>query len=257
MTTVRAQCPSCGDVALEIDDLTVRVCDDGYTGGVPVPAARAAATRSTRPASERIVDLLVSAGAPARDVAVAGRARGTARRPAAHARRPPRPARHARRRRLVRAASWPWCAARPLSRLLSMGIWVVVVVLGMGAGAVAVSPAGAPTTSSPPSGSSPSSVTRSASRWPEPPPMPKPPAVISTAHRRRIPATDPVRTRRTVSLFPSAVNRERNPNAVARPRRDHRDPRRRAARLRPEQDARDRTPGRPRACGSSNVSSST
>ena len=28
MTTVRAQCPACGDVQLQIDDLTVRVCSD-------------------------------------------------------------------------------------------------------------------------------------------------------------------------------------------------------------------------------------
>ena len=36
-------------------------------------------------------------------------------------------------------------------------------------------------------------------------------AVISTAPRRRTPGTDPVLTTRRVSLFPSAVNRERNP----------------------------------------------
>ena len=33
MTTIRAQCPDCGDVQLKIDELTVRVCDDG--AGLP------------------------------------------------------------------------------------------------------------------------------------------------------------------------------------------------------------------------------
>ena len=33
MTTVRAQCPACGDVKLRIDDLTVRVCSDESTTG--------------------------------------------------------------------------------------------------------------------------------------------------------------------------------------------------------------------------------
>ena len=32
MTTVRAQCPVCGDVQLGIDDLTVRVHDDDRAG---------------------------------------------------------------------------------------------------------------------------------------------------------------------------------------------------------------------------------
>ena len=62
MTTVRAQCPSCGDVQLHIDDLTVRVNDDG-------PSAyrfRCPGCEQTvqRDASPRIVDLLVTAGAP-------------------------------------------------------------------------------------------------------------------------------------------------------------------------------------------------
>ena len=64
MTTVRAQCPGCGDVQLHIDDLTVRVCHDG-----DVPSAyrfRCPGCDQTvhREASSRIVDLLVSAGAP-------------------------------------------------------------------------------------------------------------------------------------------------------------------------------------------------
>ena len=64
MTTVRAQCPACGDVQLQIDDLTVRVCSDEE-----MPSAyrfRCPGCDQTvhREASPRIVDLLVSAGAP-------------------------------------------------------------------------------------------------------------------------------------------------------------------------------------------------
>jgi hypothetical protein len=64
MTTVRAQCPACGDVQLQIGDLTVRVCSDEE-----IPSAyrfRCPGCDRTvhREASPRIVDLLVSAGAP-------------------------------------------------------------------------------------------------------------------------------------------------------------------------------------------------
>ena len=64
MTTVRAQCPACGDVQLHIDDLTVRVCQDD-----DMPSAyrfRCPGCEETvhREASPRIVELLVSAGAP-------------------------------------------------------------------------------------------------------------------------------------------------------------------------------------------------
>ena len=64
MTTVRAQCPACVDVQLQIDDLTVRVCQDD-----DMPSAyrfRCPGCEETvhREASPRIVELLVSAGAP-------------------------------------------------------------------------------------------------------------------------------------------------------------------------------------------------
>ena len=64
MTTVRAQCPACGDVSLKIDDLTVLVCSDE-----DIPSAyrfRCPGCEQTvqREASPRIVDLLMSAGAP-------------------------------------------------------------------------------------------------------------------------------------------------------------------------------------------------
>jgi predicted RNA-binding Zn-ribbon protein involved in translation (DUF1610 family) len=64
MTTVRAQCPDCGDVSLEIADLTVRTYTDGVTRAeyrFPCPGCGRLVTRA---ASERIVDLLLSAGAP-------------------------------------------------------------------------------------------------------------------------------------------------------------------------------------------------
>ena len=61
MTTIRANCPSCGDVQLTAEDLTVRVCADDERGSYcfQCPAcARAVAKDATR----RIVDLLVSSG---------------------------------------------------------------------------------------------------------------------------------------------------------------------------------------------------
>ncbi len=61
MTTIRANCPSCGDVQLRPNDLTVRVCSDdesgAYTFRCPdcdMPVAK--------DASRRIVDLLVGSG---------------------------------------------------------------------------------------------------------------------------------------------------------------------------------------------------
>jgi hypothetical protein len=64
VTTVRAQCPDCGDVSLEIADLTVRTTADGLHRSeyrFDCPGCRQVVRRA---ASERIVELLVSAGAP-------------------------------------------------------------------------------------------------------------------------------------------------------------------------------------------------
>jgi hypothetical protein len=63
MTTVRAQCPECGDVRLQIDDLTVVVGND-----IEMPSSyRFCCPRCDhvvhREATPRIVDLLVGAGA--------------------------------------------------------------------------------------------------------------------------------------------------------------------------------------------------
>lgn len=61
MTTIRANCPTCGDVQLEPRDLVVRVClDDGrgsYLFGCP-----ACGFTVTKDATPQIVELLVSSG---------------------------------------------------------------------------------------------------------------------------------------------------------------------------------------------------
>ena len=61
VTTIRANCPSCGDVQLTADDLTVRVCADDERGSYcfQCPECRGAVAKE---ASRRIVDLLVSSG---------------------------------------------------------------------------------------------------------------------------------------------------------------------------------------------------
>lgn len=61
MTTIRANCPSCGDVQLTAGDLTVRVCADTERGSYcfRCPECDRAVAKD---ASQRIVDLLVSSG---------------------------------------------------------------------------------------------------------------------------------------------------------------------------------------------------
>ena len=61
MTTIRANCPSCGDVQLTAHDLTVRVCADDERGSYcfRCPDCSGAVAKE---ASRRIVDLLVSSG---------------------------------------------------------------------------------------------------------------------------------------------------------------------------------------------------
>jgi hypothetical protein len=61
VTTIRANCPSCGDVQLRATDLTVRVCSDDESGSYCFlcPACERAVAKD---ASRRIVDLLVSSG---------------------------------------------------------------------------------------------------------------------------------------------------------------------------------------------------
>ncbi len=61
MTTIRANCPSCGDVQLRAEDLTVRVCSDDEAGSYTFRCP-ACAQAVAKDASRRIVDLLVSSG---------------------------------------------------------------------------------------------------------------------------------------------------------------------------------------------------
>jgi predicted RNA-binding Zn-ribbon protein involved in translation (DUF1610 family) len=61
VTTIRANCPNCGDVQLTSGDLTVRVCADTERGSYSFhcPECDRAVAKD---ASQRIVDLLVSSG---------------------------------------------------------------------------------------------------------------------------------------------------------------------------------------------------
>src|SRR3954454_24054269 len=61
VTTIRANCPSCGDVQLKATDLTVRVCSDDERGSYTFrcPDCRMPVAKD---ASRRIVDLLVGSG---------------------------------------------------------------------------------------------------------------------------------------------------------------------------------------------------
>jgi len=61
MTSIRAQCPDCGDVQLKAQDLLVRVCADDESGSYTFhcPQCERPVAKS---ASERIVELLVSSG---------------------------------------------------------------------------------------------------------------------------------------------------------------------------------------------------
>jgi endogenous inhibitor of DNA gyrase (YacG/DUF329 family) len=61
VTTIRANCPTCGDVQLRANDLIVRVCSDDETGSYTFrcPTCAVAVAKG---ASKRIVDLLVSSG---------------------------------------------------------------------------------------------------------------------------------------------------------------------------------------------------
>lgn len=61
MTTIRANCPSCGDVQLRAADLRVRVCSDDETGTYNFRCP-SCAQRVAKKANRHIVDLLVSSG---------------------------------------------------------------------------------------------------------------------------------------------------------------------------------------------------
>src|SRR3954463_11228896 len=61
MATIRASCPTCGDVELTTRDVSVHVCSDTNEGSYAFrcPHCRLAVSK---PAEARIVDLLVSSG---------------------------------------------------------------------------------------------------------------------------------------------------------------------------------------------------
>lgn len=61
MATIRASCPTCGDVELTSRDVTVQVCSSTRQGSYAFqcPACEMAVSK---PAEQRIVDLLVSSG---------------------------------------------------------------------------------------------------------------------------------------------------------------------------------------------------
>jgi predicted RNA-binding Zn-ribbon protein involved in translation (DUF1610 family) len=61
MATIRAACPTCGDVKLRSRDLTVRVCADDDHGTYSFACPRCGDS-VRRDASPRILALLVSAG---------------------------------------------------------------------------------------------------------------------------------------------------------------------------------------------------
>ena len=111
VTTIRANCPSCGDVQLTADDLTVRVCADDERGSYcfRCPDCQGAVAKE---ASRRIVDLLVSSGVRMQVWRLPAELTESRVGAAAHARRPPRLPPAPRGRGLVRAARRPKCVAR-------------------------------------------------------------------------------------------------------------------------------------------------
>ena len=61
MTTIRASCPSCGDVDLTVEDVSVYVCADDRRGSYSFrcPECQLAVSK---PAEPNVVDILVSSG---------------------------------------------------------------------------------------------------------------------------------------------------------------------------------------------------
>ena len=61
MTTIRASCPSCGDVDLTVGDVSVRVCANDRSGSYSFrcPECEMAVAKSADP---NVVELLVSSG---------------------------------------------------------------------------------------------------------------------------------------------------------------------------------------------------
>ena len=61
VTTIRASCPSCGDVDLTVRDVQVRVCADDHSGSYTFRCPECLLAVS-KPAEPTVVELLVSSG---------------------------------------------------------------------------------------------------------------------------------------------------------------------------------------------------
>ncbi len=61
MATIRASCPTCGDVELTTSDVRVRVCSDDDSGNYSFRCTHCALT-VVKPAEPRTIDLLVASG---------------------------------------------------------------------------------------------------------------------------------------------------------------------------------------------------
>jgi hypothetical protein len=61
VTTIRASCPSCGDVDLTVNDVSVRVCSNDHRGSYAFrcPECELAVAK---PAEPNVVELLVASG---------------------------------------------------------------------------------------------------------------------------------------------------------------------------------------------------
>jgi len=61
VTTIRASCPSCGDVDLTVRDVVVRVCSDDHRGSYTFRCPECLFAVS-KPAEPTVIELLVSSG---------------------------------------------------------------------------------------------------------------------------------------------------------------------------------------------------
>lgn len=68
MTTIRATCPSCGEVGLTPDDIDLRVAAHDQTDSFYAFDCPACYSNVRKPADERVVQLLLSGGVERRDV---------------------------------------------------------------------------------------------------------------------------------------------------------------------------------------------
>ncbi len=64
MTTIKATCPSCGEVGLTPDEIELRVADHGAAASYYAFSCPSCQVVVRKPADERVVRLLVSGGVP-------------------------------------------------------------------------------------------------------------------------------------------------------------------------------------------------